>query len=215
MGTRRAAEAPRFGALLLALLLAAQLAAQSGFRASEAYRLYARGDYEGARRESLAAYQADPLDMDAASLLALSLIALGRPADAELYASRAWTARKDPRLAEALGEANYLLGRNEAALAFFMTYVANVAEGGRVGQAYYHIGEIYLRLGRFGHADIALTTALRFEPGKPAWWSRLGWAREKAADFANAVRAYEEALRLDPRLEEALLGRDRAKARVR
>jgi cytochrome c-type biogenesis protein CcmH/NrfG len=48
-----------------------------------------------------------------------------------------------------------------------------------VGIAYYYMGEIYLRLGRFGHADIAFSTALQYSSGNAKWWARLGYAREK------------------------------------
>ena len=106
--------------------------------------------------------------------------------------SRATPLRRDPRLTETLGETAYFLGRNDAALRNFQNYVGAVPEGGRVGMAYYYMGEIYLRLGRFGHADIAFSTALQFTPGSAKWWTRLGYAREKLRRRRPRPRGLQE-----------------------
>ena len=109
---------------------------------------------------------------------------------------------------------DWRLGRNDAALRNFQNYLGVVSEGGRVGAAYYYTGEIYLRLGRCGHADIAFSTALQFSPGNARWWTRAGYAREKAGDAAHALAAYQKALALDPKLQDASDGIDRVSAKL-
>jgi predicted Zn-dependent protease len=76
---------------------------------------------------------------------------------------------------------------------------------------YYFIGEIYIRLGRFRHADIALSTAVHYVPGNAAWWTRLAYARENAGDLQEAVNAYERALSLNGQLTDARRGLDRTR----
>lgn len=117
----------------------------------------------------------------------------------------------DLRLIEILGEARYYTGKNNGALEQFQRYVANASESGsRVGAAYYYMGEIYIRQARYQHADISLTAAVKKEPLLASWWIRLGYAREMAKNYYEAVNAYDEALRLNPSSVEA----DRGKARV-
>jgi predicted Zn-dependent protease len=76
---------------------------------------------------------------------------------------------------------------------------------------YYFIGEIYIRLGRFRHADIALSTAVHYVPGNAAWWTRLAYARENAGEFQEAVRAYERALSLNAQYADARRGLERTR----
>jgi Flp pilus assembly protein TadD len=72
------------------------------------------------------------------------------------------------------------------------------------------MGEIYIQQGKFANADIALSTALYHSPNIADWWSRLGYAREKAGDSRFALEAYNKALALNPSLVDA----QRGKARV-
>jgi tetratricopeptide (TPR) repeat protein len=148
-------------------------------------------------------------------VLTWSLIALGRWADAENYALKGYAVRKDPRLTESLAEAAYFLGRNEAALRYFQSYLSFLPEGGRAGNAYYYIGEIYLRLAKWSHADIALSTAVFFSPSNARWWTRLGWAQEKAGDTERAKVAYTQALLLDKGIQDAINGLERLMPRDR
>ena len=74
---------------------------------------------------------------------------------------------------------------------------------------YYYMGEIFIRQGKFSHADIALTTAVHFIPGNAAWWVRLAYTRENAGDLVSAVAAYERALSLNSQLTDAQRGLDR------
>jgi tetratricopeptide (TPR) repeat protein len=199
-------------ALILGLLAAAAAWAQDR---PDALRLYVDGKYDEARRASLAEIAATPSNVEPYVVLSWSLIALKRFADAENYALKGYALRRDPRLTEILGETAYFLGRNDAALHNFMNYVSAVSEGGRVGVAYYYMGEIYLRLGRFGHADIAFSTALQYSSGNARWWARAGYAREKYGDAVHALEAYKRALSIDSRLQDAMDGADRVSAKLR
>jgi len=196
----------------LAVLLASAAAAQDG---PDALKLYLDGKFEESRRACLDEIAARPDDVEPYVVLSWSLVSLERWADAENYAKKGIAVRRDPRLVEVLGEASYYLGRNEAALRSFQEYVAAVPEGGRVGNAFYFIGEIYLRLAKYAHADIAFSAAVQYSSGNARWWTRLGWAREKAADYDHAIEAYRKALSIVPRLQDALDGVDRSAAKIR
>lgn len=216
MSPERAARpsARRLAAALACALLAAAapISAQDG---PDALKLYLEGKFEEARRACLDEIAARPDDIEPYVVLAWSLGSLDRWADAENYAKKGIAIRRDPRLVEALGESAYFLGRNESALRSFQEYVTAVPEGGRAGTAFYYMGEIYLRLARYAHADIALSAAVQYSPGSARWWTRLGWAREKAADYDHAVEAYKKALSIAPRLQDAIDGVDRCSAKLR
>jgi predicted Zn-dependent protease len=117
----------------------------------------------------------------------------------------------DPRVIEIVGEINYYEGRNVEALQYFQEYVTRAPEGQRREIVYYFIGEIYIRLGRFRHADIALSTAVHWLPGNAAWWTRLAYARESAGDLQEAIVAYEQALALNAQLTDARRGLTRVR----
>ena len=209
----RAAQSMRRAALalVLAALSAPLLRAQAE---ADALRLYLDGKYDEARRTCLAEIASAPSNVESYVVLSWSLVSLGRYADAENYALKGYALRRDPRLTEVLGETAYFLGRNDAALRNFQNYVGAVPEAGRAGMAYYYMGEIYLRLGRFSHADIAFSTALQFTPGSAKWWTRLGYARERYGDSVHALEAYRKALSIDPHLQDASDGADRIAAKL-
>jgi tetratricopeptide (TPR) repeat protein len=212
MRATRPPAAPRAVlALAWAMIASAALSAQDK---PDALRLYVDGKYDDARRACLVEISQEPSNVESYVVLSWSLVALKRYADAENYALKGYALRRDPRLIETLGETAYFLGRNEAALRNFENYVGAVPEGGRVGIAYYYMGEIYMRLGRFGHADIAFSTALQFSPSSAKWWTRLGYARERYGDWDHALEAYKKALSIDPRLQDASDGSERAQAKL-
>lgn len=120
------------------------------------------------------------------------------------------------RLIEVLGEALYYLGRNSASLEQFELYVSNAKENaGRYGKAYYFMGEIYIKLARYQHADISLSTAVKVEPTVDNWWVRLGFAREMAGNLKDSIAAYDEALRLNPSNVDAAQGKSRVNGKLR
>ena len=98
----------------------------------------------------------------------------------------------------------------------FQKYVANASESGsRVGTAYYMMGEIYIKQARYQHADIALSSAVKKEPLLDNWWVRLGFAREMAGNYAEAIAAYDEALRLNGSNVDATQGKNRVTTQMR
>ncbi len=199
--------------VLLAMLCAAPVLAQVK---PDALKLYREGKYDEARAVCLAELSTNPNNLESYVVLVWSLLSLERWADAELYASKAYTTiRKDPRIVEALGEAAFYQGKNSEAIAHFRDYVNLLPDGSRIGTVYYLMGETYLRLVRPGHADIAIRTALQFEPGNAKWWTRLGYVRETASDWSYAIEAYDTALSIDPGLVDAIRGKDRVLSRVR
>jgi tetratricopeptide (TPR) repeat protein len=205
---------PRLKAIAALVLAALATASSPAQDKPDALRLYVDGKYDDSRRACLAEIAATPANVESYVVLSWSLVALGRYADAENYALKGYAVRRDPRLTETLGETAFFLGRNDVALRNFQNYVGAVNEGGRVGIAYYYMGEVYMRLGRFSHADIAFSTALQYTPGSAKWWTRAGYAREKYGDAAHSLEAYEKALSIDPHLQDATDGASRVSAKL-
>jgi tetratricopeptide (TPR) repeat protein len=170
------------------------------------------GNYEQAVSICRTEITSDPNNLEAHVVMCWSLIRLGRYQEAGTYAGAARNiSRYDARIIEILGELSYYEGRNNEALQYFQEYVNLAPEGQRIDMVYYFIGEIYIRLGRFRHADIALSTAVHWVPGNAAWWTRLAYARESAGDLSDAVTAYEKALSLDSQLADARRGLERSR----
>jgi tetratricopeptide (TPR) repeat protein len=119
---------------------------------------------------------------------------------------------QDYRILETMGEAYFYLARHDRSLALMQRYVNALPQGDRTAVAYFFIGEIFRLQGKFLHADIAYTTAVRLEPGLALWWYRLGTVRESIGDFAPAIEAYERALRLSPDYSEARAGLTRSRS---
>lgn len=195
-------RAPAKRILLFAAVLAA--AAASAQTVPDALKEYRAGNFEEAVRICTAEIAANPQNLESHVVLSWSLVKLGRyDAAAETASSARNLNRYDPRAIEILAEARYYQGRNAESLSLFKEYVMLAPEGGRIDQAYYLMGEIFLRTAKFRHADMALTTAVRYVPGNATWWLRLGYARERAGETRFAVEAYEKALSLDPRSNDA------------
>jgi tetratricopeptide (TPR) repeat protein len=120
----------------------------------------------------------------------------------------------DYRIVEAVGEAYFYLDDYRRSLAAMQRYVNAIPQGERSSVAYFFIGEIFRLSGKYRHADIAYTTAVRLEPGLALWWYRLASVRESAGDYQSAVDAYQEALRINPGYAEAGAGLARAQTHV-
>jgi tetratricopeptide (TPR) repeat protein len=173
---------------------------------------YRNGNYERAVEICVNELAENRSNMEAHVVVCWSLIQLGRYEEARGYGLAGRNiSRYDPRIIEILGEISYFQGQNNEALQYFQEYINLAPERGRIETVYYFIGEIYIRLGRFRHADIALSTAVHYTPGNAAWWSRLAYARESAGDLQEAVAAYEQALSLNPQLSDARRGLDRSR----
>ncbi|MDR2795278.1 MAG: tetratricopeptide repeat protein [Spirochaetaceae bacterium] len=171
---------------------------------------YRAGNYSGAEAICRSEIAENGQNIEAHVVLCWSLLKLGRFDEARAFGETALAMNPyDARLIEIMGEVSYYKGRNNAALKYFQEYISLAPEGQRIDVAYYYIGEIYIRLGRFRYADIALSTALHYLPGNALWHSRLAYARENSGELADAAAAYEKALALDPQLADARRGLDR------
>jgi predicted Zn-dependent protease len=173
---------------------------------------YRNGNYERAISICRNEISTNPRNIESYVVMCWSLIRLNRYEEANTYAQDGWNiSRYDPRLVEILGEVNYFQGSNREALQYFQDYINLAPEGQRIEVVYYYIGEIYIRLGRFRHADIALSTAVHQVPENALWWTRLAYARENAGDLTEAAAAYERALSLNSQLSDARRGLDRVR----
>ncbi len=118
-------------------------------------------------------------------------------------------AHSDPRLIASQAEACYYLGRNDEALRLFEDYIFYAPSGVEIPNSYYFMGEVYLRLAKYRHADIAFSTAVKLSSYNSLWWTRLGYAREQTRDYRYSLEAYNKALSLNKNLVDAQKGRDR------
>jgi tetratricopeptide (TPR) repeat protein len=173
---------------------------------------YRSGNYNRAVEICRSEIAANANNLESHVVICWSLLRLGRLDEALSYAQAGRNmSRYDPRVIEILGEIYYYQGQNAEALQYFQEYINLAPEGQRIETVYYLLGEIYIRLGRFRHADIALSTAVHWVPGNAAWWVRLAYARENAGDLAEAIAAYERALSLNAQLSDARRGLDRTR----
>jgi tetratricopeptide (TPR) repeat protein len=174
---------------------------------------YRAGNFQAAAAICQEEIVQDPSNLESHVVMGWSLLKLGRYDEARTYAQNGRRLNYyDARLIEIIGEASYFQGQNAEALALFEEYIGLSPDGSRIDIVYYYIGEIFIRLGRFRHADISLSTALHYVPLNAAWWTRLGYARERADEPVEALSAYEKALGLDAQLADARRGIDRIRA---
>ncbi len=189
----------------------------SAVEKADALLLYKEGKYPEAIKICEQELKDNPNNIDSYCVLCWSLVRNRQYAEGE---ERALEARKvgpsDVRLMEILAEAKYYQGKNNGAMEMFQTYIANApSTAARIGNAYYYMGEIYIRLGKYQHADIAMTTAVHTEPQVDLWWTRCGYAREMAGSYTTALAAYSKALEINPSQADAARGKERVSARVR
>jgi len=204
---------PFFIFLLLLIIPVFSINAQTRPDALAEYRA---SNYERAAQICRDELIENPANMESHVVICWSLIRLNRFEEAMRYA-RAGRAinRFDVRITQILGEIYYYQGMNNEALTFFQEYASSAPEGQRIDQVYYFMGEIFIRQGKFRHADIALTTAVHWVPSNASWWVRLGFTRENASDLTGAIEAYERALSLNSQLADAQRGIDRIRQTLR
>ena len=182
----------------------------------DALVLYNNGKFREAILVCEAELQENPNRIESYVVMCWSLVKNKQYNEAEIRALDGLKiSQYDLRLIEILGEARYYLGKNQAAMEQFERYVANAPESGsRVGSAYYFMGELYIRQAKYQHADMAFTAAVKKEPLLDKWWVRLGYAREMAKNYYEAMDAYDEALRLNSSSIDAERGRSRVSAKL-
>lgn len=153
--------------------------------------------------------------MDLLTLKCWSLFRLGRHQDVLRVGAAALKIRKDFRIIETMGESSYHLGRNEEAIAQLSAYLEMAPAGDdRLSSAYFYLGETYLRMRYYQHADIAFSTAVHISPTMGRWWYRLGVTLEEMGQYKRAWDAYGKALGVNPNNVDAAAGRSRVKAKT-
>jgi tetratricopeptide (TPR) repeat protein len=178
----------------------------------DALREYRNSNFERAVEICREEISSVPNNLESHVVICWSLIRLRRYEEARTFAlAGREISRYDPRIIEILGEVYYFQGHNNDALGYFQEYVNLAPQGSRIDTVYYYIGELFIRLGKFYHADIALSTAVYYMPQNADWWARLGYARENAGEYTEAIAAYEKALSLNAQLSGARMGLERAR----
>lgn len=183
----------------------------------DALILYRSGKYAEAIKICEQEITSNPKNIDSYCVLCWSLVRNRQYAEAEVRSNEARKlAPSDVRIMEVLAESKYYQGKNNEALEMFRTYIANApSNAARIGNAYYYMGEIYIRQGKYQHADISMTTAVYTEPLVDLWWTRCGYAREMAGSYASALEAYSKAVELNAAQADAARGKERVTARLR
>lgn len=178
---------------------------EQGAQAREdALQAFREGRYQDAIRITNREIDSTPGNMDSYAVQGWTLLALGRWADAVDLAQRGLqVSRYDHRVIAIMGEAQYQLGNNLAALQYLQEYTAIRPDGAIIDEVYRQMAEVYMRLGEYHSADIAYTTALYYDSSQAQWWYRLGLAREQGGNDALALEAYEQAVSIDPNLTDA------------
>ena len=202
---------------IFAVLLIQTAAAFAQTQQKDALVLYHNGKYKESVQVCEEELKENPNRVDSYVVMCWSLVKNKQYAEAEQRATEGLAVSAyDLRLIEILGEARYYLGKNNGAMEQFQKYVANANDSSsRLGTAYYFMGEIYIRQARYQHADISLSSAVKKEPLYENWWIRLGYAREMAGNYLEALEAYDEALRLNSSSVDASRGRDRVKDKIK
>ncbi len=203
-----------FALAFVSTVLAASIFAQ---QKGDALAMYRAKRYDEGIAICKQELQANPRNVESYVVLCWNLNGAKRFQEAETYALEARKIDpKNTRLMEALAESRYYQGKNAPALEMFQLYVSNApTDAGDYGWAYYYMGEIFIRQGRYEHADMSYSMATRIDPVKALWWSRCGYAREMAGSYASALEAYNKAVALDSRQTDAARGRERVASKVR
>lgn len=193
--------------LFLCILSALNVYAQTK---PDALELYRSGNFTEAVEICLAEIAAEPGNTESHVVLCWSLVQAKRYDEADSWAEKGRSLSKyDPRLIEIQAEAKYYRGLNDQALKLFQEYISYAPNGSRIAPTYFFMGELYLRLARYRHADIAFSAAVQLEALNALWWSRLAYAREMAKDYRYSLDAYNKALELNTTLQDAIRGRER------
>lgn len=174
-------------------------------------KLYEEGNYTEAIPLLQAEINKTPNNMDLYTFLCWSLLEKKQYREVDYWATQALKLSPyDHRIIEILAEAKYFLGDNQQALKLFQNYISLISSSGaKLGSAYYFIGEIYIRLAKFNHADIAFSQATHISPLQIDYWIKLGYAREMTKNYRGSAIAYETALKLNKNNEDAIQGKKR------
>ena len=201
--------------VLVLILTVASAVVVSAQDRDDALLEYKKGNYAGAIEICMNEIERMPRNMDSYVVLGWTYIKSGKYQQAlDTGLSALKISRRDTRVIEIVAESYYYLGKNVESLKYFEEYTVLAPTGDRIELAYFFMGEIFIRLGEYHHADIAFTTAVYHFPNSARWWSRLGYSREMAEDWQYSLEAYEKALQLNSSYNEAVRGRGRVKDKL-
>lgn len=156
----------------------------------------------------------EPSNPDLQTLKTWNLFRLHRYVDTVVYAQSVLNTREDHRVLETMAEALFFLNKNEEALSAFGRYFTIAPENDdRSSSAFYYVGEIYFRIKKYEHADIAFSTAVSMEKNMYYWWYRLGLVKEILGQYRRAYEAFNTSLSLKSNFKPALEARERVKAK--
>jgi len=156
----------------------------------------------------------EPSNPDLQTLKTWNLFRLHRYVDTVVYAQSVLNTREDHRVLETMAEALFFLNKNEEALSAFGRYFTIAPENDdRRSSAFYYVGEIYFRIKKYEHADIAFSTAVSMEKNMYYWWYRLGLVKEILGQYRRAYEAFNTSLSLKSNFKPALEARERVKAK--
>ena len=176
----------------------------------DALVLYKKGRYAEAVAVCEAEIKEAPNNLDSYVVMTWALLADGQYQKTyNMSLEGRKIAQTDPRLIATQAEACYYLGKNSEALKLFQDYISYAPNGVRIPSSYYFMGEIYLRMAKYRHADIAFSVAVTLDSFNSLWWVRLGYAREQIKEYRYSLEAYNKALSLNKNLLDAQKGRER------
>ncbi len=157
---------------------------------------------------------ADQSNADLQTLKAWNLFRLHRYFDTVVYAQNILNTHQDYRIIETMAEALFFLGKNEEALSAFSRYFTlSPEQDDRRSSAYYYVGEIYFRIKKYEHADIAFSTAVALEKNMYYWWYRLGLVEEILGEYRKAYSSFNASLALNSGFQPAIDAKARVKAK--
>ena len=176
----------------------------------DALVLYKNGRYAEAIAVCEAEIKENPNNLNSYVVITWALLASGQYEKTyEMTIDGRKIAQTDPRLIATQAEACFHLGKNSEALKLFQDYISHAPNGVRIPSSYYFMGEIYLRMGKYRHADISFSVAVTLDSFNSLWWVRLGYAREQTKEYSYSLEAYNKALSLNKNLIDAQKGRER------
>lgn len=195
-----------------ALLFILIIQSVSGQDKPNALALYRGGRYYEAIEVCKSELLDMPGNMDSYVVMGWSYLALGQYDNVISNGLKARQIKRwDNRVLETMGQGYYYKGQYAEALGYFQEAVAilNPTASYWMSRAYFFMGETYLMLEEYHHADMSFLTALDLSPNNAYWWSRLGFSREKSGAMYLSLDAYNKALQLDPNQNDARIGAQR------
>lgn len=164
-----------------------------------------RGNYDAALKQLEGAKTSGASPAEVENLKGLALLLDGDTAKALAAFDRALTLQSDLESARFNRALAHLRARDvHKAVADLEKIYANEHSALR-GDAAYHLGIAYDRLGRASDAETYLDRAMKLDPKLDAALLYLGHLRERRGDFQGAGRAYYEYLSAHPDSVTAML----------